>query len=323
MTDLDSSLFTDTIDKDRPCTWPAFEPGKGILPYILHPISLVLTSYVFIKKIICKKIFGRLPKINSIFFDGACEYLSNNKDINAPMLAKLSAGSDRSMELVYKYRFRRPTKKWNDWLAARVSDFWQDMRNCRALRNRLKIARQILHQSVAQFDKNSEIRVISLACGSAEAVLEVIARYKKAGVLVKVILIDLDPASLEKAENNAKKLGVSDQVQIVRDNALHAKIFADFKPHIIEMFGLMEYLGDQSANCIFKDVHEILEEKGIFLTSCISPNMEEWFVKVVINWTMIYRAKEDLATLAEKAGFTKCEVYVEPVGVHNVIKVTK
>jgi len=62
-----------------------------------------------------------------------------------------------------------------------------------------------------RFGRNGqEVRLVSLACGSAQAIIEVIAELKRKGINVKVILIDLEQEALDYtkglAEENSRRI---------------------------------------------------------------------------------------------------------------------
>ena len=344
-----------------PVTWSVFEKNKPISPYLLFPVSLLITTYVFFKKRIykiTKKIVlkqkkatdgailvetekntnieftedgaklkvnsaNHLPKINSLFFDGLGELLSSDKKINSPLVVKNCSGTVFAMKEIYDYQFDKPTKKTGDWLAIKVSDFWEDMLNTRALRNRLKLIRQTVRNIILEQHKkhpNEEIRICSLACGSSQAILEVMTDFKVKGIKVRALLADISPSALDHAKEIAQQFGISDQIETLREDALNVKNFTkDFQPHIIEMLGLMDYLDDKTAFKIFSEIYKTLNSEGVFLTCNIIPNSEMWFVKEVINWTMIHRTPKQLLKLADQAGFQDKKVLLEPVGIHGIM----
>ena len=354
---LDGKFFSPSSEGKKPIDRPVFEFGNLIWSYFLLPFLWIITIQVIVKKKIYR---GRaekggkfntdkkrrsvefaedgsrlkeneeekrlLPKINSFFFDGIGEWLSKDRKLNSPMVVKLTAGTVLALEEIYHYRFRRHAKKWGDRLAILYSDFCQwSLRNTKGVRNRFKLVREIVWHNIdkqCRLHPNEEIRIVSLACGSAEAILEMAAEYKVKGVMVKTMLVDINPVALEYAKKIAERLGVLDRVMLVEGNAISFSRLVrryNFKPHIVEMLGLMDYLNDQVAALVCKQAQKVLETGGVFLTCNILPNIEMWFVKHVINWEMIHRSVPSLFILMKQVGFTGIVAYVEPNWIHAII----
>jgi hypothetical protein len=258
-----------------------------------------------VKKGACKALGRPAPRINALLADGIseeCRY------------ARANATSWQALERMYNYRFGvKPG------LMGKIDDFWQGGMNPQAVRNRLKIARRELRQVIAQFSE-PEIRILSLAAGSARSVIETIAACKHDGIRVVCLLMDIDPSALMYAKNLAESLNVADQIQVTETNAyLVAKIARRFRPHIIEMMGLLDYLEQPAAIRLATKIRESLPPGGFFLTCNIYPNIERYFLRWVIDWPMVYRTPKTLAEVITKAGFADYRLVAEPLNIHGVI----
>ena len=125
---------------------------------------------------------------------------------------------------------------------------------------------------------------------------------------------------------------VSDRVETKVGDAFHLRKFARiFKPHIVEMVGLIDYLSGEPrgggkkslVDTMFEYAKEALEDDGILLTATTMSSIERVFVKEVINWRMIYRTEEDLFVLAEKAGFKDARIILEVLGFYAIMEAYK
>jgi SAM-dependent methyltransferase len=275
--------------------------------YVLFaPLFFIIALYVHLKK----KIFPR-PKFNFYFFDGLSELCREVKE---------NATKWRALDLTYNNR----TKNNSDLI---YKFFWHSLKNARALRNRLKLIRFLLLKNMEEISKKgSEIRLVSVAAGSAQGVIETIAKAKEKGILVKAILIDLDHTALEYSKKLAQEAEVESQLTFVNKTASAIiDIGRDFKPNLIEVVGFLEYRPFEKAVKLVSSIYQALEKGGVFLVSQIAPNIESFFLKEVINWPMIYRKPEELAKILSLSGFSlnNCTFYQEPLKIHYIAECKK
>jgi len=269
-------------------------------PYIFSlPLMWVLSLWVRIKK----KILGRNPRINTFWFDGLSVFCREIKE---------GAASWRALDLIYNHYFGANGK---------VSDFWIGMINAQAVRNRLRLARYLLGTELRRLAQGGEVRLLSIACGSAQAVIETMADLKTEGIFVKAILLDLDPSAIDYSKQLAEKMGVRDQISFLAKgvNAL-ARTVGEFDPHVVEMIGFLEYRSDEKAVRLVRQIYRLLVPGGIFLTCSICDNPERPFLHWVVDWPMIYRSPEELLRVVTNGGFEPhaCRVVLEPHKIHAV-----
>ena len=274
--------------------------------YLALPVMWLLTIWVMAKKAVYK-LFGKPgPKISTLWFDGlglSCRKLKEN------------AASWRALDETYNYQFGS-----HNGLGGLVDDFWEGMLNCQAVRNRLKLVKQEIRQAILRFSDHEEVRVFSLAAGSAQGVIEVMAELKAQNIKIRTLLVDIDPTALSYAQELAKRYGVADQIEMVRANVAQvARISRNFQPQVIEMIGLLDYIPQNKAIRLVRKIHESLRTKGIFLTSNINHNVEQCFLQWGINWQLIYRSPEELAEIVSEAGFSDFRLIYEPLKIHGLV----
>jgi len=272
--------------------------------FLFTPIFLLIALYVYLKKKIIPN-----PKYNFYFFDGV--------SINCREI-KEKAASWKALDIVYNYQ------KGSENIFA---DFWHDLRSSQASRNRLKLLKNLLFKNIEEIsNRNEEIKMISIASGSAQGVIETIAKAKEKGILVRSVLIDLDPTALEYSKKLAQKMGVENQLTFVNRRASAIiEIGKDFKPNLIEMIGFLEYRPFEKAVKLISSIYQVLEKGGVFLVSQIAPNAESFFLREVINWPMIYRKPKEFAKILSLSGFSldNCIFYEEPLKIHYVAECKK
>ena len=194
------------------------------------------------------------------------------------------------------------------------------MLNCQAVRNRLKLVKQEIGRAILRFSNHQEVRLLSLAAGSAQGVIEVMAELKAKGIQVRALLLDIDQTALDYAILLADRYGVGNQIETVKANVAQvARVSQDFRPQVIEMLGLLDYIPQGKAIRLVEKIRQSLETKGIFFTCNIYHNMEMHFLKWVINWAMIYRTPAELAEIVTEAGFSDYRLIYEPLKIHGLV----
>lgn len=276
-------------------------------PYVLTmPISWLLTLWVILKKSICRWLGKPDPDINTFWFDGLG--LSCRK-------VKEGHASWGALDEIYNYQFGG-----RNGLGGFVDDFWEGMLNCQAVRNRLKLIKQEIRRAILRFSNHEEVRLLSLAAGSAQGVIEVMAELKAKGIRVRALLLDIDQTALDYAILLADRHGVGDQIEMVKTSVAQViRVSQDFRPQVIEMLGLLDYIPQDKAIRLVEKIRQSLETKGIFLTCNICHNIERRFVHWVVNWPMIYRTPAELAEIVTEAGFSDYRLIYEPLKIHGLL----
>ena len=269
------------------------------------PLIWILALWVALKK----QILGSNLKINTLWFDGLSYICQKVKE---------NATTWKALDIIYNYQ---PGKDKS--LSGRITDFWNGLRNIKAVRNRLRLAKKLLIENIQEFPKNEkQIRLVSIASGAAQEVIEIMKESKQKGIFIQAIFLDRDSTAIAHSKNLARQAGVLNQITFANTSTKELKrVAAKFKPHIVEVIGLLEYRPDDHAIDLLKRIYDILAPRGIVITSNISPNPEKFFSYWVGNWPMIYRTEEQLSKIIIKAGFNprSCKIIQEPLKTHNVV----
>lgn len=254
---------------------------------------------------------GRDPNhVSSSFFDRFSKY---NR------WAKYGAAGWQSLDLFYNYHEKTAPQLKEDMEGFLTRHWVEKMENRQAVTNRLKLVVEFL---VRAFEKNrgeSEIRLLSIASGSAQAVIE--AMKKMPHLNVRALLIDMDVTAIGEAKRLTQEAGLAERFSFIHDStqALE-KAAADFCPHIIEMVGFLDYRPRQKAVELVKRIWEQLPEGGTFMTCNIRGNREKIFIDWVLLWPMIYRSESEFANILVRGGFSpeKIDLVYEPHRIHGI-----
>ncbi len=206
--------------------------------------------------------------------------------------------------------------------------------NIIATRNRLRNTKRELFWEILNFlnhDKD-EIRIVSLAAGSARSSIEVISSilYSNPKLISRFRLwfVDADPKAYEFAKQLAaeKFNGLEERIEFwntkISGKPKGLKQLSDFlaeiQPTIVEMVGFGDYLSDEKAVGIFSAIHSNLESGGLLITNNAKPNDEQRFLEIVVTWTMNNR--EESATLRNltEGGFNVLKTLNEPTDIQPV-----
>jgi 2-polyprenyl-3-methyl-5-hydroxy-6-metoxy-1,4-benzoquinol methylase len=278
---------------------------KNALGGILKlPLMWVLALWVALKK----KIFGSKLEINAFWFDGLSPVCREMKE---------NAMHWKALNIAYNYKFGER----NDF-TTKITDFWLRIRNAKAVRNRLKLVKKKLREEVnSLLRREPGIRLLSIACGSAQGVIEIMSEFKQKSVIIKAIFLDLDPNAIEYSKSLSQKAGVINQITFINKSTRDLEeAVNEFKPHIVEMVGFLEYRTKEKAIILIEKIHQLLVPGGVALIGNIARNSERWFLSQVLNWPMIYRSPKELAKVVIKGGFDSknCEIIYEPLKIHGI-----
>lgn len=289
-----------TVDKNASLEYEK----KNNLDFFRILLTWALTFWVMAKK----KILGSRIRFNTLWFD---------KLSSPARKVKEGATTWRALDIIYNYSFQK-SYRMDDI----ITNFWNKTMSACALRNRLRLTKQKLHeilQEAAVREKN--VRLFSIACGSAQGVIEVMKELKEKGIIVQATLLDLDTTAIEYSKKLAMKAGIIDQMIFINKSARFLEEAAkDFAPHVVEMIGFLEYRTNEKTIELLNKIYRILALDGILITSHMVSNSESMFVKWVVNWPIIYRSPNEFAEIIIKGGFApeRCEIIYEPLKIHGI-----
>jgi len=271
----------------------------------------ILIFWITFFTAIKRAVFGKLVKTNSLFFDGISPICREVKE---------NAYSWRALEIIYNL----PEFSKKGRILDKVALYWNGLENAKAVRNRFRLTKKILKEEILK-RKDKEIKLLSIASGSARAVLEALAEaHRDYGVTFKFRLIDLDPSASEYAGKLAKKLGIQNMCEMITDSTTNMeKVLVGYEPDIIEMVGFLEYRKKQKAVSLLSRLKEIVNSEGTIVVSQVVPNKEMFFLRYVMNWPMVYRTKKEFSNVLEESGYTNRDLIKDPTGIHMVCKYVK
>lgn len=159
----------------------------------------------------------------------------------------------------------------------------------------------------------NNLTMLSIGCGTAQAILEVAAEVKSKGIDSKLILLDQDPIALAAAKNHAIQMGLGDSLEIHCERLFNkrgqlldmTKILNGRSIDVAEDTGLREYLPDLIYRNLTKSVWEQMSDDGIMTTGNMNLNRPQAeFLHGLMGWRpyVIMRSIEQGFALHEESG---------------------
>lgn len=206
---------------------------------------------------------------------------------------------------------------------------WLSTNNSKAVRNRLKLVKKEIMEEIESLSgNNKEIKILSIASGSARAVLESIDQIPfNRDIRLSATFVDKNRDAILYSQKLADIHKYRALFEWVEDTASNY-----FRKHsngktfnIVEIVGLIDYFNDEKAKSIFSQIYNVLDSDGILITANISDNSERPFVTKAVGWNMVYRSAEELVSVLEASGFSRerMKVFYEPQKIHCVVVARK
>jgi len=302
---IESSVLRDPEEARR------VEP-ISMLHRLFWPIAILEALRVMLKTFAFRMRHMRLrhsPRIEdrARFLLGPRKIMSAIVDGQSPLIFALRQGvtTSVSLDVLYNYPMAQQTRSG---VRGALTWFWCNEPHARGLRNRMKTVYWKLLEAMREERRRgrSEIRVLSLACGSAQAVIEALARFveEDPDADVSVELVDLDAPSLRRAERLAEARGIRRLVRCREENIRAFLSENDRTWPIIEMVGFLDYRNDDSFVETCSKAHARLSPQGRFITATICPSVWAGVARWLANWPFLIRRRPpEFRKLLERAGF--------------------
>lgn len=238
-----------------------------------------------------------------------------------------TATSHHAIEILYKsgeiHRSRNLFQQFFHYV-------WFSTNNPKAVRNRLRLVERELIKAIRDaIAQGNNISILSVASGSARAIVESINKQEFLNSNLTICFIDKSYKALEYS----KTLVASElfprnfTFKWIEDLAKNFQKHYTNKtlPNIIETVGLMDYFDDKKVLEFFTHVYTHLKPNGVFITANVADNPERKFVTNLVGWEMVYRQPEEFLKFAVRAGFKKenVRILIEPLGIHFVMVAKK
>jgi hypothetical protein len=191
------------------------------------------------------------------------------------------------------------------------------------------------HKRVLGLDPDSAtFQVTSLGCGPALEVSDFIRRNKTWPGRVIWTLIDQEEEALSVAYRASRKeigkWGGNGDLFLL--NLSFVQMMSEGVPlrekgsqHFIFSAGLFDYLRKSRAQVLIEALFEFLAPGGLMMIgNAIAPNEFFWAAEFLVDWSLLYRTKDEMRALAARLPETaEVDVIAEPSGGYYFLRVRK
>ena len=197
-----------------------------------------------------------------------------------------------------------------------------------AVRNRKEVIKQRLRESVLSWTGARPIRIVSVGCGPALDVYEMLEELEESPCDMEIVLFDQDKLALTHAFNSVNRLVSARWQNRVRVTYLHDSIRRLLKdPAIfgqgatfdtIVCSGLYDYLQLRTAVTLTRNMYQNLSAGGWLYVGNMTPvNTSRWIMEHHLDWNLIYRTPAEMADLSRLAApDAEIEILEEATGIN-------
>lgn len=254
--------------------------------------------------------------------------------LSAVEVVGLMRGAEKAQAIKAQYEAFVPTE-----IDEHSRLIWAGARDGAGVRTRATAAMReaVSHLSAQERSIDDDgIVSLSLACGAAAPVYELMGSLEENGIKVrKAVLADMDPMALASAYSIAETKGVEDKIELKLENLVNMETgeardlteLTDAKSiDVVDLLGLFEYFPRDLAVSVLKQVKEVLKSDGIIVFgNMVDKRPQQTFFSDVSLWPPLeQRSLTELFDILDEAGFdakNDARISLPPQGVYAVVSV--
>jgi len=203
-----------------------------------------------------------------------------------------------------------------------------------AVRARKDMIKERLGRLIAE-RKGEPVRILSVAAGPAQEVLELLEERETLPGPVEIVLFDQDKRALSFSFGRLQRLVASrfrDQVHVrhLHDSIRHllrgAPVFSGAGLFdAVYSCGLFDYLQLPTAVSLSRSLFELVAPGGtLYVGNMVPSNPCRWFMELHLEWTLVYREREQMLDFARMAApGAKIEILEEQTRVNPFVTLTR
>jgi extracellular factor (EF) 3-hydroxypalmitic acid methyl ester biosynthesis protein len=235
------------------------------------------------------------------------------------------AGDSEVMRLLYENKFRGPTI-----FSQFMHKYPTEVAAAQAVRNRRYLVGEWIRERMASHTRENPLRVLSVACGPAEELQEVLLTPEDVGK-VQFTLLDQDPEALSQAaevvDHVTKKLGVKPQATMVCTSVrtMLGKGKQDDRTYdFVYSMGLFDYLTDTTATAVLNWLYTRLAPNAeLVVGNFHARNPSRVFMDYWADWTLWYRNEGQMLKLVDSLPAAKTRIDFEESGCQIFLHLVK
>lgn len=181
-------------------------------------------------------------------------------------------------------------------------------------------------------ERPGKINALSIACGPAVEVQELVAKWPQADLdRLRITLFDLDREALEHAQTRIFELALEHgrQVQVDFINA-SVKSFLSSNAETRETFdlvysgGLFDYLDNATSAALVRKFATLLNPGGkLIIGNFTKENKTKAFLHLLTDWALIHKTEQEMRNWATGIEGVTVDVEYDGVGINAFLVVTR
>lgn len=219
-----------------------------------------------------------------------------------------------AQQLPEMLRLPKEEHTWN----ALMASFWETVVVCgTGTRNRFRQVKRLAKLQFAVTNPHRPFRILSIGCGSGQAILESIWEERRLNPDRQFCLtaLDMDLKALAALRRLAASLNIptemvdTQRANITRVDVLEKRMgLGEFD--LIEVVGFSEYQATPWLIELARFLHDRLSPGGALLFNNMRHTREQWFTLTIMDWALDLKDPEVLAEIMVDAGFNPRQVEV-------------
>lgn len=213
-----------------------------------------------------------------------------------------------------------------------MTRFMREMDDGIGIRTRKRIALKVVNDTIKQ--ANESIQCLSLACGAADLMLEVLAASEKE-ILLTLVDIDDDALSMARSIATANGLKEGSNYNIEKINLLHAMVRSDKfvyqlgekSQDVVDAIGINEYFSLSIATRFLVNAYRCVKPGGLLITAnMLSDRSQMQINKLAIGWPKLYpRSVDDIVIMLQNAGLPieHTKIIIPEDGIYAMIEIRR
>lgn len=180
--------------------------------------------------------------------------------------------------------------------------------------------------------EGAPLRAMSLGCGPAREVVELLAEHPEPPAGIHWTLIDQEEKALSVAHGDVVR-GIAARGGACSVQCLYLSFEQIIKDpgaitgepeDMIYCVGLFDYLPERRAAALLRSLFERLRPGGLLaIGNALAPNDHFWLGEFVLDWTLLYRDEAALRRLAAAAAPAAIELRREDAGAYDFLLLRK
>ncbi|MFA6133151.1 MAG: class I SAM-dependent methyltransferase [Phycisphaerae bacterium] len=186
-----------------------------------------------------------------------------------------------------------------------------------ALRNRRVLAARIIARLIDQCPRQPA-EVLCVGAGPGQIIMDALSQARLESLAT---LVDLSDAAHDHARSSARKRGLDGRLKFIKGDVCNiSSMLAGYRPDIVKMIGICEYIPDEPLVAIVRSLAAVMPAGAPVVANSLSRSHgTDRFFRRVFGLHMIHRSDVQLQAILATAGFGSFFSVPEPLKVYDVI----